>query len=87
MDQEGRVAVNEVFTCIMQQALQLEHKRVRAAACVRPREGLYGVEGYKALNHVPDVLLRILCEISEQPFVTNATTEYLDRMEAKHARV
>lgn len=83
-DPACRAAVNDVLAVMLEMQATIHHKRTRAAACVRPREGLYGAQGFKALNHVPDVLLRALCEISEQPYVTNATTEWLDEMEARH---
>ena len=83
MDQDGRVAVNEIFMCILQQTLLLEYKRERAKASFRKQAGLAGAAGYTALNHIPDVLLRIFCDIAEVPHVSNATTEWLDKMENK----
>lgn len=84
MDQEGRTAVNDLFTTVLSQTLRLEHKKLRAAASMKPRCGLYAAQGFMSLNHCPDVLLlRTLCEIAEIPHVTTATTEWLDKMEAR----
>ena len=83
MDQDGRNAVNDLFGTILSQTLRLEHKKLRAAASMKPRSGLYEAQGYMSLNHCPDVLLRTLCEIAEIPHITNATTEWLDKMEAR----
>lgn len=83
MDQEGRTAVNDLFTTVLSQTLRLEHKKLRAARSMSPRSGLFGAQGFMSLNHCPDVLLRTLCEIAEIPHVTTATTEWLDKMEAR----
>lgn len=81
-DPACRSAVNDVLAVLLDMQASINHKRARAQASIRPACGLRGVDGFMRLNHVPDVLLRILCDIAEVPHVTNATTEWLDKMEA-----
>lgn len=81
-----RGAVNDLLAVLLEQQALINHKRKRAADSMCPRVGLFGVEGFMSLNHCPDVLLRILCDIAEVPHVTNATTEWLDMMEARNAQ-
>ena len=73
-------ATNELLAALIDQQRLIHHKRTRARASMIPRAGLWP-NGMMALNHIPDVLLRILCEIAEVPHVTSATTEWLDKME------
>ena len=79
----NRDAANVILAALIDQQRLIHHKRTRARASMRPRSGLWPT-GMMALNHIPDVLLRILCEIAEIPHVTNATTEWLDEMEKRN---
>jgi hypothetical protein len=36
-----------------------------------------------SLRHIPDVMIRAICQIAEVPHFTRATTEWLDMMKAR----
>ena len=68
---------------------QLHDKRVAASSLLLLRTGLApdqnGETRRYALRHIPDVMLRTLCRIADQPHYSSASAEWLDKMEAKHA--
>lgn len=79
-----REALNVVLQHLLQMQSIITHKRTRAASLLMPRTGLFA-NGTQSLRHIPDVMLRTLCDIADLPHVSNATPEWLDKMEARNA--
>lgn len=75
--------LNTLLAHLLQMQERIDQKRKRAASLVVER---FHVEGsYHTMRHIPDVVLRAVCEIAEMERKTLAREEWLDEMEAKHA--
>lgn len=81
---EARAAMNGVLAEMLGMQLSIMSKRDRAKSLLLLRSGNADGDRY-AMRHIPDVTIRSLCDIAEVPFLTNASPEWLDKMEAKHA--
>lgn len=88
LSQNNRDLTNLLLQQILEMQAALEHKRVAAKKMLVLRTGLCPMTSDDpgkryALRHIPDVMIRSLCQIAELPHYTSASDEWLDKMQAR----
>lgn len=88
LGQTNRELTNALLQQILAMQADLDHKRALAKKMMVLRTGLCPVSSDDpgkrySLRHIPDVMLRLLCQIAEVPHYTSASPEWLDKMQAR----
>lgn len=74
-----RDALNTLLDHLLQMQHLIHTKRQIAKDMLLVRTGIAG-DRAMALRHIPDVQIRAWCQVAEIAHLTNASTEFLDRM-------
>ncbi len=87
-DAQARHHANVLLTNILEMQIALGKKIVTAKKMLVLRTGLCtdpntGHSKHHSLRHIPNVMIRLLCDIAEVPMYTSATIEWLDKMQAR----